>query len=95
MHYFRTTPASFRTNWWQIASENQQANGQYGSKAREKCRNSWNHCGAKTLGNWRVTEEKLARAGVTTCGEIATVIPPIARAFWQFGNELLRLCRHR
>ena len=77
-----------------IASEINKPNGQYEVKP-EKVPEFMEPLPVRKLwGIGAVTEEKLARAGVTTCGEMQRLSrPELHELFGKFGGELYDLCR--
>src|SRR5947199_5650164 len=77
-----------------IASEINKPNGQYEVKP-EKVPEFMEPLPVRKLwGIGAVTEEKLARAGVTTCGEMQRLSrPELHELFGKFGGELFDLCR--
>jgi DNA polymerase-4 len=77
-----------------IASEINKPNGQYEVKP-EKVSEFMHPLPVRKLwGIGAVTEEKLAHAGITTCGEMQRLSrPELHELFGKFGSELYDLCR--
>ena len=77
-----------------IASEINKPNGQYEVKLEKVPEFMAPLPVRKLWGIGTVTEEKLARAGVTTCGEMQRLSrPELHELFGKFGSELYDLCR--
>ena len=77
-----------------IASEINKPNGQYEVKLEKVPEFMAPLPVRKLWGIGAVTEEKLARAGVTTCGEMQRLSrPELHELFGKFGSELYDLCR--
>ncbi len=77
-----------------IASEINKPNGQYEVRAEKVAEFMHPLPVRKLWGIGAVTEEKLAREGVTTCGDMQRLSrPQLHELFGKFGGELYDLCR--
>ena len=77
-----------------IASEIDKPNGQYEVKPEQVSEFMYPLPARKLWGIGAVTEERLARAGITTCGEMQRLSrPELHELFGKFGSELYDLCR--